>query len=166
MTARARYRTWTWHAARKVPWAWTWLRMGSWSQWDVEGIPGAVCKSWLWQHMHLLGVMMIVSQKWLSLLVHKDRYARLSISYCDFVLVLTNKVWVVRFLFIVHDHRLNIREHVLALAETALLHLTFLYDLHSVATFDHSIAITVVFFLVVYRLLSKYLLLKWMLLLL
>ena len=51
-----------------------------------------------------------------------------------------------RLLFVIDDHCLNIREHVLSLAEAPIFHLTLLNALHANCVFDAVITTQPVFF--------------------
>jgi len=57
-----------------------------------------------------------------------------------------DQVGVMGFLFVINDHRLYIREHVLTLAEAPVFHLTFLDALHANCVFDAVVSAQSVFF--------------------
>ena len=50
--------------------------------------------------------------------------------------MLCHKVRVVRLLFVVNDHRLDVRKHVLPLSKASVLHLAFLNALHTASIFN------------------------------
>lgn len=60
--------------------------------------------------------------------------------------MISDQVGVMRFLFVINDHCLDIREHILSLAEAPIFHLTLLNALHSNCVFDAVITTQSVFF--------------------
>ena len=62
--------------------------------------------------------------------------------------MISHEVRVIRLLFVVDNHGLNVGQHVLALPKTSILHLAFLYALHSPILFLSSVVRTAAILLI------------------
>ena len=66
--------------------------------------------------------------------------------------LVTDQIRVVRLHLVIDNHGLDVREHVLALAEAAVLHLTLLDALHAAVVFDEAVAGAMMVLLIAARL--------------
>ena len=106
----------------------------SWSPWYVERIPCPVCQPRC-RHWHLFCLNRTLLNR-----------------RCKVVVVMiSNKIWVLGLLFVVFDHWLYIRQHILSLSEALVLLLALLYARHDSIVSNYLVAGPVVLFIAASR---------------